>query len=408
MKLMKVTEPHTVFNIINNNFLPLNGEVVPLEQAGGRILAETIHAPENVPNFNRSTVDGYALSARDTFGAGEGMPAMLECKGEILMGTAAQAISSGECCLVHTGGMLPTGADAVLMIEDTDVSGSLIQAFRQIAPGENVVHRGEDLQKDAVALEKGHRLRAPEIGMLASLGITEVEVHRRPLVGFFSSGDELTDYHSKKLEPGKIRDSNAPALQYMAAQMEAASISGGILPDRFETFMEKSREMLDKVDFLIFSGGSSVGSRDYTARTMNELGSPGLLVEGIAIQPGKPTLLANCNGKPVLGLPGHPVSALNIFSVFGKAVIDRLRGITAKPFYPTVKATLARNVPSKSGRTEYVRVKLENDNGVIRAVPVFGRSGMLRTLAEADGLLVIPEKNEGLAENTIVEIMLWE
>ena len=278
MKLMKVTEPHTVFNIINNNFLPLNGEVVPLEQAGGRILAETIHAPENVPNFNRSTVDGYALSARDTFGAGEGMPAMLECKGEILMGTAAQAISSGECCLVHTGGMLPTGADAVLMIEDTDVSGSLIQAFRQIAPGENVVHRGEDLQKDAVALEKGHRLRAPEIGMLASLGITEVEVHRRPLVGFFSSGDELTDYHSKNLEPGKIRDSNAPALQYMTAQMESYSISGGILPDRFETFMEKSREMLDKVDFLIFSGRSSVGSRDYTARTMNELGSPGLLV----------------------------------------------------------------------------------------------------------------------------------
>jgi molybdopterin molybdotransferase len=166
--------------------------------------------------------------------------------------------------------------------------------------------------------------------------------------------------------------------------------------------------MLEKVDFLVFTGGSSVGTRDFTARTMDELGSPGLLVEGIAIQPGKPTLLANCGGKPVLGLPGHPVSALNIFSLFGKAVIDRLSGRAEKPYNPTVKAILARNIPSRSGRTEYVRVKLETTDEGLQAVPVFGRSGMLRTLAEANGLVTIPSENEGLSAGTAVEVTLWE
>ena len=408
MKLMKVTEPNVVLDLIASNFRPLGEETVPLEEAGGRVLAETVYAPEDVPGFNRSTVDGYALAARDTFGAGESLPAMLELAGEVLMGKPAPDIATGQCVLVHTGGMLPESADAVLMLEDSDVLGSMVQAYRQIAPGANVVHRAEDLQKGAVALERGHLLRAPELGMLASLGTRQVQVHRRPRVGFFSSGDELVDSHTAVLKPGQIRDSNRLALEYMTAQMDADYISGSILPDEFEIFLEKSKEMLEKVDFLVFSGGSSVGSRDHTARTMDELGRPGLLVEGIAVQPGKPTLLANCDTKPVMGLPGHPVSALNIFSVFGKAVIDLLQGKSAKFFQPIVKAVLTRNIPSISGRVEYVRVKLTEENGVIKAAPVFGRSGMLRTLAEADGLLIIPAKAEGLTENSEVEIVIWK
>jgi molybdopterin molybdotransferase len=408
MKLMKVSNPAEVLQLIAEQFKPLESEEVGLLEAGGRILSEDIFAAEDSPGFNRSTVDGYAVNARDTFGAGEGIPAMLESVGEVLMGQPAPAISSGQCCLVHTGGMLPEGADAVVMIEDTEVTGTMVQCFRQVAPGENVILRGEDLKKGALALAGGHRMRAPEIGLLASLGITKFQAHKRPLIGFFSSGDELVDYHQPTIETARIRDSNAPATLYLAKQFGADAQYGGILPDIYETFLDRSSSMLQKVDFLVFSGGSSVGSRDYTARTMNALGKPGLLVEGIAIQPGKPTLLANCEGKPILGLPGHPVSALNIFSIFGRAVIERLSGRIEKPFVPTVKAILGRNIPSRSGRTDYVRIKLEKENDTLRAVPIFGRSGILRSLAEADGLLTIPAEKEGLLEGEVVEITIWE
>ncbi len=407
MKLMRVTDPEDVIKIIAREFAPLKSEKLPLEKVGGRCLAQTVIALENVPAFKRSTVDGYAVIARDTFGAGEGIPAILECIGEVLMGQTALPLKSAQCCLVHTGGMLPKEADAVIMIEDTDLTGTMVQSFRQVAPGENVIHKGEDLKKGDTALAKGHLLRAPEIGLLASLGMTVIEVYRQPVIGFFSSGDELVTYSSTELEPGKIRDSNAPALFYLAKQNGAAHIYGGILPDEFAIFLEKSRAMLEKVDLLVFSGGSSVGSRDFTARTMQELGKPGLLVEGIAIQPGKPTLLANCGGKPLLGLPGHPVSALNIFAVFGKAILDRLAGRETNTHIPTVKAVLARNISSRSGRTDYVRIKLEETASGLSATPVLGRSGMLRTLAEADGLLVVPAAREGLNAGETVEVTIW-
>ncbi len=410
MKLMQVSDPVAVLKLIKNEFKALPTERVALELAGGLYLAETLKSPEDVPGFDRSTVDGYAVAARESFGAGESMPAMFELAGEVLMGKSAPSIKPGQCCLIHTGGMLPENTDAVIMVEDTEVSGNLVNSFKQVAPGENVIHRGEDLNAGAIALEAGQLLRAPEIGMLASIGISEVAVHRQPQIGFFSSGDELVSYSSKQLETGQIRDSNAPAISYLAQQFGAAFRYGGILPDNFEVFMEKSRAMLGEVDFLVFSGGSSVGSRDFTARTMQELGKPGLLVEGIAIQPGKPTLLANCNDKPVLGLPGHPVSALNIFSFFGRAIVDQLAGRVQERLMPTLSANLARNVASRTGRTDYVRVKLERDkiSGELSAVPVFGRSGMLRTLAEADGLLVVPPEKEGLSAGEKVEVFLWE
>ena len=407
MKLMRATDPEDVFQIINDHFKPLDCEVISLVNSGGRSNARSIFAPENIPGFDRSTVDGYAVISSDTFGASEGMPSMLELAGEALMGMEAPPISSGRCCLVHTGGMLSEGADAVIMIEDTEQAGSIIQCFRQVAPGENVILCGEDLKKGELALKEGHLLRAPEIGLLASLGISEVSVYRKPRIGFFSSGDELVPYDTKMLKPGQIRDSNAPALFHLASQAGAEVEYGGILPDQFPIFLERSKKMLEKVDFLVFSGGSSVGSRDYTAKTMNQLGKPGLLVEGIAIQPGKPTLLADCNGKPVLGLPGHPVSALNIFYLFGWAIINRLSGKEIKKTTPTVSAKLSRNVPSRPGRIEYVRVKLKTRGSEIIAVPIFGRSGILRTMAEADGLMVIPADSEGMSEGTLVEIEIW-
>ncbi len=437
MKLMNVKDPAEVMQLIDENFRALPAEMLPFTEAGGRYLAEEIYSPEDVPGFNRSTVDGYAVKARDIFGAREGLPAMVECRGEILMGQASSPMQGGDCYQIHTGGMLPEGADAVIMVEDTELLGNTVQCYRQVAPGENVIHRGEDVKNGQLVLDKGKLLRPPELGVLASLGITEIKVYRQPVTGLLPSGDELVPWDTKELKPGQIRNSNGPALASLARQSGAQVIQGGILPDKMEEFLGKSNSLLKEADFLVFSGGSSVGTRDFTALTMNKLGKPGLLVEGISIQPGKPTLLANCNGKPVLGLPGHPVSALYVFMIFGSYIIRKLSGAGGTKLQPTVKARLARNVPSRSGRTDYVRVKLrpgaagnsspanlqediaapESMPGVMleampevmpEAIPIFGRSGMLRTLAEADGYFIIPPEKEGLLAGEKVAVFLIE
>ncbi len=408
MKLMRVTDPQIVLELIEEHFQPLSAETIPLEHAGGRVLAGPVCAGEDLPGFDRSTMDGYAVMARESFGAQEGLPAVFEYAGEILMGRAAPALKRGQCFLIHTGGMLPAGADAVIMLEDTETLENQVHAFRQVAPGENVIRKGEDLRRGGEALPAGKLLRAQELGLLASLGACEVKVYRKPVMGLLSSGDELVPYMTAALPPGKIRDSNSPSLAHLGRKYGAQVLENEILSDSFTVFLEKSRDLLNKADFLVFSGGSSVGTRDFTARTMQELGDPGLLVEGISVKPGKPTLLANCGGKPVLGLPGHPVSALMIFSVFGAAILERLSGRKPRQFHPAVRATLARNLPSLSGRTDYVRVKLEQGDGGVLAVPVFGRSGMLRTFTAADGFLAIPTEKEGLVEGEEVEVFIWE
>ncbi len=408
MKLMRVTDPQVVLELIQEHFQPLAAEIETLDRAGGRVLAGTVRAGEDLPGFDRSTVDGYAVIARDSFGAQEGLPAVFEYAGEIAMGQAAPAINRGQCFLIHTGGMLPEGADAVIMLEDTGVLENQVHAFRQAAPGENIIRKGEDLRKGEKALGAGTLLRAPEIGLLASLGISEVKIYRRPVMGLLSSGDELVPYKTKTLTEGKVRDSNSPSLAYLGMKCGAQVLVNDILSDSYPVFLERSHDLLNRVDFLVFSGGSSVGARDFTARTMQALGDPGLLVEGISIKPGKPTLMADCGGKPVLGLPGHPISALMIFSVFGAAILERLSGKEPRPYHPSVQAVLARNLPSRGGRTDYVRVRLEQGAGKVLAVPVFGRSGMLRTFTEAGGFLVIPEEKEGLLEGEEVEVFIWE
>ncbi|HPU01948.1 MAG TPA: molybdopterin molybdotransferase MoeA [Bacillota bacterium] len=409
MKLMRVTDPHIVLELIEKEFQPLAPETAALEEAGGRVLAEPVYAGEDIPGFDRSTVDGYAVRARDSFGAQEGLPAVFECAGEILMGQPAPgALQKGQCYLIHTGGMLPEGADAVIMLEDTETLGNQVHAYRQVAPGENVIRKGEDLQRGDEALAAGRLLRAQELGWLASLGIREVKVYRKPVMGLLSTGNELVPHTTAELPPGMIRDSNSHTLAYLGRKYGAQVLESEILRDAFDYFLEKSRRLLEKVDFLVFSGGSSVGARDFTSRTMEALGEPGLLVEGISVKPGKPTLLANCGGKPVLGLPGHPVSALVIFSIFGAAILERLSGRKPRQFHPAIRATLSRNLPSRSGRTDYVCVKLEQGGNGVLAIPVFGRSGMLRMLTHADGFLVIPAEKEGLLEGEEVEVFLWE
>jgi molybdopterin molybdotransferase len=408
MRLYSVMTPREVQNTIKAHFTPLELELIELGASGGRVVGKNILAFEDVPGFDRSIVDGYAVRAADTFGAAETLPAMLDFSGEVKMGEKAPSLAGGSCFYVPTGGMLPQGADAVVMIEDTEMMGDLVNCFRQVAPGQNLIRRGEDLTQGDVVIEKGRRLRAAELGLLASLGITEVSVYRNPLVAIYSTGDEIVPVHTANLAPGQIRDSNALALAELVRRQGGKVVQGGILRDDYAEFRQGIEDLLPNVDFLVLSGGSSVGKRDFTAKVMQELGETGLLVEGIAIQPGKPTLLAKCKGKPVLGLPGHPVSALNIFSLFGSCIMEQLQGFSGENFPATVKAKLVRNIPSRQGRTDYVRVKLKRTGEELFAVPIFGRSGLLRTLADADGVVLIPPGNEGFLAGRDVEVILWD
>jgi molybdopterin molybdotransferase len=408
LRLLQVSAVEEVLQIIAQSFGPLETEEIELAIAGGRYPALDIIAGEDVPAFTRSTVDGYAVRANETFGAQENLPAFLHLAGEVKMGEPAFILKNGEACYLPTGGMLPAGADAVVMLEYTEVTGSLLNIYRQVAPGENLIQAGEDLACGQLVLKEGRKLRGPELGLLASLGLAKVNVVKKPRVAIFSSGDELAPWKTETLSPGQIRDSNGIALTYLAQGMGVEANYLGILPDEYPVFRDEISKGLAEADLVVISGGSSVGARDYTARALAELGGGRLLVEGVAIQPGKPTLIASAGGKPLLGLPGHPVSALNIFALFGSAIIRRLSGAKDPVWKASVRAVLTKNIPSRPGRTDLVRVSLQRTEQGVNATPIFGRSGLLRTLAEADGIIWIAAAADGLLAGEIVEVFLWD
>lgn len=407
MRLLLVTSIRDALLAISESFAPLEPEDVPLEVAGNRYTADEVIAREDIPAFTRSTVDGYALRAFETFGATESLPAVQKLVGEVQMGKPAPHISPGECCYVPTGGMLPTQADAVVMIEQTEITADQVLVLRPVAPGENRILQGEDLRRGQVVFSRGRKLRGPELGLLASLGLTSVKVIRRPLVCLFSTGDEIVPVETPVLAPGQVRDANRFGLAHLAVtQMGAVVIDGGILPDSREVFQNRVSSALQEADMVVVSGGSSVGNRDFTTQTLRDLAGGELLLEGLAVQPGKPTLLANCHGKPVLGLPGHPISALNIFALIGGAILRRLSGAIGEEWRPSIRAVLAKDISSRPGRTDLVRVALTKAADLPIATPVLGRSGLLRTLAEADGLIWVPEERDGLPAGETVEVYL--
>ncbi|MDD4571927.1 MAG: molybdopterin molybdotransferase MoeA [Clostridia bacterium] len=406
MRLYRVRSIDEVLDVIKENFTHLSAEQVDLLNAGGRVAAENIYATEDVPAFDRSTVDGYAVKAADTFGASESIPALLNLSGQVKMGEKADVLPPSAVIYVPTGGMLPEGADAVVMIEHTELLDDLLNLYKQAAPGDGVIKKGEDVSCGFLVLKQGSVLRAAEIGLLASLGIAEIKVTKKPVVAVLSTGDEIQPWDSPKLEIGQIRDSNAPAIMELAKQAGAEVFYGGIVKDDYDVLRTKAEELLTKSDMLVLSGGGSVGVKDFTCRLLGELGGS-LLVEGVAVQPGKPTLMASCNGKAILGLPGHPVSALNIFNLVGKAVLAQMLGQAESLWQPTVKAVLTHNIASQPGRTDMVRVVLSLDSECnIQATPVFGRSGLLRTLKEADGIVTVAANTEGILAGKTVEVVL--
>lgn len=411
-QFLKVKTPEEVLSILEG-LPPLEAEPVGLHEASGRVLAEAVTAPESVPHFARAVMDGYAVRARDTFGASESLPALLEVAGEVSMGEAAVvAAEPGKAVAIPTGGMLPAGADAVVMVEYTyPLDDKTIEVTRPVAPGDHVLGIGEDMRLGEVVLEAGHLLRPQDVGVLAALGVMSVRVHRRPRVAILSTGDEIVPVSTFPLPPGKIRDINTFTIAGQVRETGGAVGVCQVVSDDLDVLVSTCREALAAHDLLLLSGGSSVGARDFTVRILDRLADSELLAHGVAIRPGKPTILARVGGKVFWGLPGQPVSTMMIVKAFVQPCIARLqgmKGIGSKDSPgPTCRAVLDRRLPSVHGRTDYVPVVLSAHASGHTATPVFGKSSMISTLARADGFLVIPEHVEGLEQGTEVLVHLF-
>lgn len=389
-------------------FASTGEEVVPLEEALDRVLSQEILCPHDLPPFPRAVMDGYAVRASDTFGASESLPALLQVVGEVSMGEEpGMTVGRGEAARIATGGMLPSGADAVVMVEHTQpVDKSTVEVYRSVAPGEHTVRKGEEVLAGERIFPEGWALRPQDVGLLAALGMDRVWVHRRPLVAILSTGDEVVPVEATP-PPGKIRDVNSYCLGALVKRWGGIPIQMGIVPDSLQELETRCREGLERTDFLLLSGGSSVGSRDYALEVIQSLDEAEILAHGVAIKPGKPTLLASVGGKPVLGLPGHPVSASIVFAVVGRPLLDRLSGRRFAHRPRPVPARLARNLASAQGRKDYVRVSLEEREGELWAKPVLGASGLIATLVRADGMICIDAEAEGLERGSIVEVEWW-
>jgi molybdopterin molybdotransferase len=344
--------------------------------------------------------------ASDTHGASETLPAYLQVAGEVLMGAPAGfELRRGSCALIHTGGMLPVGADAVVMVEHTQsVRPGEVEILRSLADGENVLKVGEDVQEGEEVLPGGLRIRPAEIGGLMALGLTQVAVARRPRVGILSSGDELVA-PDQQPGPGQVRDVNAYTLSALVERVGGVAVHFGIQPDRAADLLAAARCALLECDIVVITAGSSASTRDLTAQVIGALGEPGVLVHGVNVRPGKPTILAVCCGKAVIGLPGNPVSALVIADLFVTPVLETLLGLRRRLPRPGLSAALALNLPSQAGREDWVPVRLvESPQGYL-AEPVFGKSNLIFTLARADGLICIPADANGLSAGARVEVV---
>ena len=394
-----------------STFFENREEQVGLINAYRRVLAESIVSTENIPGFNRATVDGFTVKASDTYGASDSLPAYLDLVGEIKMAERpSYLLQSGQAVKISTGGMLPEGADAVVMLEYTEsLSSSMIEIGRSVSSWENVLREDEDIKKEEVVLKKGHHLRPQDVGLLAALGREKVKVFKKPIVAIISTGDEVIPINNKPM-PGQVRDINTFALGASVEQMDCIPYYSGIIKDdekRLKLELQKCIEN-PEIDLVLISGGSSVGTRDFTLDVLDSLGPPGVLVHGLALKPGKPTIISLNKEKVFIGLPGHPVSALMVFDNVVREIITDLKGETTHfGQRKTVEALLESNIFSEAGREEYVRVLLKQKNGHLWAVPVLGKSGMISSLAKADGYVTIGLNQEGLYQRQKVNVTIF-
>lgn len=383
---------------------------VPLEECLDRITAVDIHAAEDLPAHPRSTMDGFAVIAADTFGATESMPCYLQIDGEVLMGELPRkTVNRGSCFRIATGGLLPPGADSVVMFEHTvPVDSTMIEVVKSVGEGANIIKQGDDIAKGRKAFPAGRLLRPQDLGLLAGLGAAEIDVFRPVNVGILSTGDEIVPY-TETPAPGKIRNINSITIGSQAAKMGAKITDYGIVNDREESFFPAITRAVVENDVVIFSGGSSVGTRDLGQKAIEELGKPGVLVYGVALKPGKPILIGLHGTTPIFGLPGHPVSAMVCFDLFVAPAIEKLAGLAHETnvVQPSVNAVLTKNIHSAAGRKDIVRVELSVTDDTVSATPIMGKSGSISTLSRANGYVVIDEPQQGLPKDSTVKVLLY-
>jgi len=405
----KVKTAEDIFESLRD-IKPLGTESVPITGALNRVLASDIISGEDLPGFQRSTMDGYALAAKDSFGASENLPTPLNIVGEVKMGEIPRcALHRGECAQISTGGMLPEGADAVVMVEYTQkVEDGVVEICRPVSPLENVILPDDDVKRGQVVLHKGSLLRPQDLGILAGLGISMVDVFTQPKAAIISTGEEIVDI-SKKPEAGQMRDINSYTLGGLCITLGVEPIYLGIIRDRFEDitlFIEKG---LSQADVVLLSGGSSVGVKDFTLDAFLSLDGVEVVAHGVSISPGKPTIIARKENKTLWGLPGHPVSAMIIFDIFLRYLFGKLLGLTNLTEYNShaIEAELDRNIESATGREDYIRVKLSHVEGRWLATPILGKSGLISTMVEADGIVTIDMNTEGLYKGETVKVRLF-
>ncbi|ABS39893.1 gephyrin-like molybdotransferase Glp [Clostridium botulinum] len=400
MDLFNVVSIKEAKSLIEKNFnvKPIKEEVELLSSMD-RVIYEDIVSHINVPNFRRSTVDGYAVNSKDVAGASESMPAMMNYRGEVFMGKIPEVNMDfpGDCVYVPTGGMIPEGSDSVVMVEYTErVHEDTILINKATAYGEKVVEIGEDIAKEEIMIKKGKRLRPYEIGVLSSLGITKVPVCRKPKVAIISTGDEIVD-PNKEPNLGEVRDINSYLLQASIIEDGGIPINYGIIRDDFNLLKNTVEKAIEDTDIVLISGGSSVGKKDVTIDVINSLGDPGVFVHGIAIKPGKPTIIGNVKDKIVFGLPGHPLSAAIVYKVIVKYYIDKIAGVKEKVFPIVCKFNI--NYHSAKGREEYLPVTLNWKENEIIASPIFSKSGLISGFSKAYGFMKIDKNLEGIKKD---------
>ena len=406
-EFFNVIDLDQVFEYIHE-FAPTGIEDVTVADSVRRVIAQDIVANTDLPDFRRATMDGFAVQGASTFGASDGNPAYLTVKGSVAMGAVSdQIIGPGEAVKIATGGMLPRGADSVIMVEHTAaIDDTTIEAYRSVAPGQNIIDVGEDYSKGKTVLSSGTRVRPQEAGLMAAFGRQRIAVRKQPVIGIISTGDEIVAINETP-GPGQIRDINTFTLSGLVQQAGGQCVSYGIVKDNFDALFQTCEQALAQCDMVMVSGGSSVGARDLTIEILTAMQDTQILFHGISISPGKPTILANAEGKAFWGLPGHVVSAMVVFSRIVKPFVEHISGLD-----PNLRselrrpALLSRNLSSAQGRVDYIRIRLKQKEGVLWAEPILGKSGLISTMVKADGLIEIGMNTEGLDQGTVVEVIL--
>lgn len=408
MKFFNTITVNEAVETMNENFkdLTIGTESVDILNARGRILSKDIYSTINVPEFNRSTVDGYAILSRDSHGSTPSIPAMLNIIGKVEMGQYIdKEIKSGQAMYVPTGGMLPKGADGVIMIEDVELmDDTTLLTYKPISDGENIILKGDDIKKDELAIKTATKLNPEHVGVLAALGKTNIEVYEKIKFYIISTGDEIIDL-DEELSIGKVRDINTYSLSAMIEELGGEVAGKNIISDDYDLLRNEVDKALDSSHIVLISGGSSVGVMDYTHKVIDSFKGKGVFIHGLSIKPGKPTIVGEGKKKPIIGLPGHPISSIIVF----KALVEEFvsEKINMKVIKPRVNAIVASNFPSSPGKETYHMVKLKKDGNSYIASPVFGKSGMISLMSQADGYIIIKDHEEGIYKGEEREIYIF-